>query len=146
MEYSVYTDGTINREKGVMGIAYVIVTKEKFITMNQFKSNGVAPTKAELISMGMAAEYLMKQLHVGKEDSVCFNTDSNEAISYLTDEKSSNMFEGSKDARIALVNKMFEQIKNETNVSFKKSRAHQTTNINCNKLADRLAKYAVAVK
>ena len=60
MIYNIYTDGSVNKEKGVLGLSYVIVTDDKFVAMNQYQTYGTLSTKAELIAIGMAAEYLLK--------------------------------------------------------------------------------------
>ena len=63
MKYKVFTDGTMSQQKRLLGMAYVIVTNDKYIKMNQFSTKGASATKAEVIAVGLACEYMLKNLN-----------------------------------------------------------------------------------
>lgn len=144
MLYKIYTDGSVNREKKLMGFSFVIVTNKDFVTMKQFKSTGVAPTKAEIIAIGMAAEYMLNKVDLNEEVSVTFNTDSAEALEYFTDEEC-QLFSNTTDQRIILAKSTVNELREKVNVNFRKVWAHSSQTGNGNALADRLVKYALAV-
>lgn len=144
MLYKIYTDGSVNREKKLMGFSFVIVTNKDFITMKQFKTTGVAPTKAEIIAVGMAAEYMLNKVELKEGDSVTFHVDSAEALSYFSSSED-KLFSNTSDQRIILAKDMIEDLRSKVNVNLKKVWAHSSQTGNGNALADRLVKYALAV-
>lgn len=145
MIYHIYTDGSVNREKGVLGLSYVITTDDKFIAMNQYQTRGIISTKAELIAVGMAAEYLMKKVQLQLDDEVIFHVDSYEAIHFFTKETGSQIFGSDNDPRIQLVEDMYKRLSEKVTIEFKKVWAHKGETITANKLADKLAKYALVL-
>ena len=145
MIYNIYTDGSVNKEKGVLGLSYVIVTDDKFVAMNQYQTYGTLSTKAELIAIGMAAEYLLKNTQLQLEDEVVFTVDSYEAIHFFTTATGNQIFGSDKDPRIDLVSNMYSRLSEKVSVRFKKAWAHKGEAIFANKLADKLAKYALVL-
>ena len=145
MVYKVYTDGSVKKQD-MMGFSFVIVTSDKFITMKQFKTKGSAPTKAEIIAVGMAAEYLLNSNNVKltDKDSVNFYIDSYETIDYLSNKENNELFKNTRDKRILLANDKITELTAKCPVTYKKVWAHSGRCSNGNYLADRLVKYALA--
>lgn len=142
MKYKVFTDGTMSQQKRLLGMAYVIVTNDKYIKMNQFSTKGASATKAEVIAVGLACEYMLKNLNFVAGDSVTFYVDSKNAASYLTGE-CSNILSSENDDRVENSLNNFRVLQHGVDVSIKKVWAHGNTGLHGNKLADRLVNYAL---
>lgn len=142
MKYKVFTDGTMSQQKRLLGMAYVIVTNDKYIKMNQFSTKGASATKAEVIAIGLACEYILKNLKLVPGDSITFYVDSKNAASYLTGE-CRDILSSDKDERIDGSLNNFQLLQQEVDVSVKKVWAHGNTGLHGNKLADRLVNYAL---
>lgn len=141
MNYKVFTDGAVDFEKKILGLSYIIVTDDRFIKLNQFHTNGASATRAEVIAVGLACEYLLSNIYFSEEDVVTFYIDSKDAVSYLTG-VSPDIF-NNNDARITGSLNNFNVLSKKVCVETKKCWSHRNQSLTGNKLADRLADYAL---
>lgn len=144
MLYKVFTDGAFHSGNPVIGLAYVVVTEDRFLRMKQYHSNGTSPLKAEIIALGLAISYLLKDIDLQKDDEIELNTDSKAAIEYFETGSSGLMPEGTQDKRLLGALHNYRLLCEKAMVQFNKNWAHETRQLSGNKLADRLAKYAIS--
>ncbi len=128
MVYRVFTDGAHSAAKSKISAAFVILTDEDFVTAKSYVFNGTQSNSAETIAIGSAAEYLLDDIGVTKEDVVIFITDSRDAARYLA------------KARELGGLKAYDNV--GCIVKVKRVKGH-LGGAGVNKYADRLAKYAL---
>lgn len=143
MVYYIFTDGAFKSGEPAIGMAYIALTDKKFLRMRQYKSNGRSPVRAEIIAVGLAIRYLLKEVDLKEKDIVELNTDSKATIEYITTGKCEYVVEDTCDKRLTGSLHWYKLLCEKVTVRFNKSWAHTDVKLNENKLADRLAKYAL---
>ncbi len=142
MVYRVFTDGAHSAAKSKISAAFVILTDEDFVTAKSYVFNGTQSNSAETIAIGSAAEYLLDDIGVTKEDVVIFITDSRDAARYLAKARELGGLKAYDKVTQFATNKYLELCNVGCIVKVKRVKGH-LGGAGVNKYADRLAKYAL---
>lgn len=133
--YTIYTDAACNSQRQVMVVAYMIRTRNHFITHGTQIFGGKDSTRAETIAVGIAIQNLLNNVALTKKDIVEIHTDSKYTVDYLHE-------------KIPFVNcsemqetqKRYKKLKERCRVVLVKTASH-ALEINGNNTVDRLARY-----
>ena len=140
MKYIIYTDGTYEMREGKIAAGYVIRTKNKYIKLGGASLATGDIVIAEGLAVGLAVKYLLDKNILDKEkDKVEIVTDSLKTIETFNVIKKGLPIKV-KDNRLKKVEIILKQLNETCPWSFAKIDSHHK-DTNCNKLADRLAKY-----
>lgn len=85
MKYMIYTDGAVNFEKGIASFAFMIRTEDKFVTQKAFVIKDKQIDEAELLGIGMAAQWLLANVNTDDRPEVVIHADSAIAIKVFSD-------------------------------------------------------------
>ena len=144
MLYRVYTDGSGSDTNKVIGAAYLVLTEDRFITHGCATVRGIDnPTYAETIAVGLAAQDLLENTNLKKDDEVVFYIDCVSTIQFC--EKLCNKDTSASVQSIPLVKASITLIRHlckSNKVSFEKVRSHQG-NVNPNTFVDKLARFCI---
>lgn len=144
MVYEVYTDGAFKSGGSKIGLSYVVVTNDKFLRMRQYSSNGTSAAKAEIIALGLAVTFLLSEVELKADDSIILYTDSVYAMEYFMTGQGDPSEVFTQDKRVKAALRNYQLLVQKADVRFQKVLAHANGILSGNKLADRLAKYAIA--
>lgn len=140
MRYTVYTDAAASAEKAFSGCGYLIFTDRTYITSESVKVEVTAnPTHAEVISIGLAAAYIIDELNPTKEDTVTFYSDCLSAVDFI--QKYIGTTKGIASTSSSVRNSIIvlRRLNKACNVILQKVHGHKDV-INPNTFVDRLAK------
>ena len=140
MKYLIYTDGAHSTANRRISVGYIIKTWDTLITSGAAALDGDDISIAEALAIGVAVNSLLaKEKLDKKKDVVIIITDSLFAI-----EKFSNVAENPEkdfgNAKLNAVRDCLVKLSETCSWEFSKITSHMDT-INCNKYADRMAKY-----
>lgn len=143
-KYVVFTDGAFNQVHMKGASAFFIRTDDVFICMKSYVFNDIQDiTRAETVAICAAAEYLIENIKFEEGDSVTFVTDSmnsKEFLNNIRDRRTSNRW--FKDHKIKIAVQTLMELEDICHWEIEWFKSHQEYN-NGNKVADRLAKYAL---
>lgn len=149
MVYSIYTDGACNTEGskklGVIASGYIIRTDDSYISMDlhAFNDPGLARV-AESLAIALAVEDLMDSVELQPKDRVKIYSDCLPVIkAYRGAGKPGVKRPYFYDQREILTWDLLCKLRSKCAWNFSWIQAHTDDKINGNKVADRLAKYAL---
>lgn len=149
MVYSVYTDGACtvpeNQKLGKIAAGYLIRTEDTLITvdLHTFQKPGLARV-AEALAIAKAIEDLMSTVTLSKNDHVKIYSDCVPVIKNYKDAGKVGVRRPYfHDTRELLTWDLLCKLRSKCSWSFVWIQAHKTPAVNGNKVADRLAKYAL---
>lgn len=140
MRYLVYTDAAASTQKRISGCAYVIFTDKMYITSESVKVSATYnPTHAEVVSIGLAAAYIVDNMKVDQGDTVTIFSDCLSAIDFCKAHLDSggSVASPSKVVRNSIL--VLRQLSEMCKVNFQKVHGHKDA-VNPNMFVDRLAK------
>lgn len=148
MTYLVYTDAACrpqgDMKTGKIASSFFIKLEEKFIAQqaNNHTEDGNIFI-AESLAVGVAVEYLLKEKHITSDDRVVLHTDSLAVIDFFKNVKHATEMPTIYDKRLEQVWRTLKELTDTCTWYFQKVRSHKTDVVDGNKVADRLAKYAL---
>jgi len=167
MKYMVYSDGSASKDMHKIGFSFIITGDNTFITQKNFSTDGSNILSAEILGIGMAAEYLLNNRELNMEDSVKFCVDSKPATQYILTrlegvKVTEDNLEGIRltnpeaqigdfvkldidqcaEKRVKVALSKIAQLKDKSQIEFSKSWGH-SRGLNGNSVADKYAKYAL---
>lgn len=145
MRYEIHTDGAYSYEQELISSAFVIKTHDRFIAqgIKVFDCYQAMVNEAEQLAIGIAAEALMKEVELVKEDSVVFYTDSQSTIMYYQNVFRKKNSPCTVDKRSMLAWKKVHELTQKCHVEFRHVHAH-ANEWNTNNCVDRLVKYGLS--
>ena len=143
MKYTIYTDGAYTQIKNLCGCSYLILTDTHYIHSDSVTLLDVSkPTNAETVSVGLAAEYLLDNVHLEKDDVVTFNIDCLSTISFCKKYVNEKGIVMSNSSKVITAIGTLRALSRKCKVRFEKVHGHKKV-INPNTYVDRLAKIAI---
>lgn len=140
MKYLIYTDAAASAQKHISGCAYIILTESMYITSDSVKVvHTYNPTYAEVVSIGLAAAYLIDNMDISADDLVIINSDCLSAVEFC---RSHMQTTGGVNCSARVVQNsivVLRKLNNKCRVKFQKVHGHKDV-LNPNMIADRLAK------
>lgn len=143
MKYLVHTDGAADSVQKLAGMAFVINTNTKFIVQKCYKSEGNSSTDAEAMAVSLASKWLLSNIDLQEgKDFVLFYVDNQLVIDTLKTDSSKLSDNLSEALRMAYND--YNELRNKVSTSVIKTWGHKSVeSLNGNKVADRIAKYAL---
>lgn len=83
MKYLIYTDAAASAQKHASGCSYIILTDKMYITSESVMVTSTSnPTHAEVVSIGLAAAYIVDNIDVSQDDLVIIYSDCLSAVQF----------------------------------------------------------------
>lgn len=140
-QYLVFTDGACNTESKFVSSSFFIRTNSSFITAKAVFFKGGSTYTAEMAAIGLALEYLKKNIEFKEGDEVIVISDSKEALTDLK-EKDTSIVKSSRNNFYKITWARLNELRETTPVKLKKFKGH-LDEMNGNKVVDRLAKHSL---
>lgn len=140
MRYLIYTDAAASTQKKISGCSYIILTDRMYVSSDSIKiEETYNPTHAEVVSIGLAAAYILDNIEVSQDDLITISSDCLSAVNFCRDNINSqkNVNCSSKIVRSSI--KVIRMLNKKCRVVFQKVHGHKGV-LNPNMVADRLAK------
>ena len=143
MLYSVYTDGSVDEAASKIASTFLIYTDDSFIALDSALFKGKFSSIAETLAIGVAAQYILRNLDITKDGTVVFHTDSRSSKIFLKNhlDEEEDM-RTPNDQRVKIVVDTMKLLTSKCNVEFKKVKAHEVS-LSGNNVVDRIAKLSL---
>lgn len=140
-QYLVFTDGACSTESKFVSSSFFIRTNSSFITARAVFFKGKSTYIAEMSAIGLAMEYLRKNVVFQEGDEIVVISDSRDALADLR-EKDESIVKQSKNDFYKITWMQLQEMKKTVPVKLKKFKGH-LDEMNGNKVVDRLAKHSL---
>lgn len=140
MRYLVYTDAAASTQKHISGCSFIILTDSTYIASDSVRVAATSnPTHAEVVSIGLAAAYLLDNNVLSNEDVVMINSDCLSAVEFCREnmDKTGGVNCSARVVQNSIV--VLRRLNKQCKVVFQKVHGHKDV-LNPNMIADRLAK------
>lgn len=140
MKYLVYTDAAASEKKYISGCAYLIITDRMYISSDSVRvTASVNPTHAEVVSIGLAAAYLIDNVELSADDVVTINSDCLSAVEFCRAHINTTGGVNCSSPMVRNSIVVIRELGSRCKVVFQKVHGHKDV-LNPNMFADRLAK------
>lgn len=143
MRYYVYTDAAGTEDQGIATCAYLITTKDSYVTsgVNMYKK--VSVSQAEKMSVGLASQALRKRKCIQSGDKVVFYIDNLTAHNTFLDICKSKKIPYASDERVMNAYLNLLKLSRECNVSMCKVTGHGEHAVSEHATVDKIARSAL---
>ena len=140
MKYSVYTDAAASADLNMIGCAYLILTDDTYIASESVKITDTNnPTYAEVVSVGLAAAYLLDNVELTAGDTVTYHSDCLSAVEFCRAHMKEKSVIKCSSHIVRSSIKVTRMLSDKCKVVFLKVHGHKGV-LNPNTVVDRLAK------
>lgn len=140
MKYVIYTDAAASANMNLIGCAYLILTDDSYIASESVKiTDNSNPTYAEVVSVGLAAAYMLDNVELAADDSVTYYSDCLSAVEFCRAHMNNGEIIKCSSTIVRNSIKVTRLLGSKCKVAFQKVHGHKNT-LNPNTVVDRLAK------